>query len=150
MKTAAQIFSIMSLGAVFFWGGFPAALAFKFHVLTAGLLTAVGAEIAVLLVLLMGRPIQAYLLRKFPAWLEKTRNGKAGAIFQKYGMPGLGLMAPVMPGAPQAALIGLALSARPGQIFLWVTAGIVMWAVIVTVGLSLGLEYIGTLVSMLQ
>ncbi|HNW26955.1 MAG TPA: small multi-drug export protein [Spirochaetota bacterium] len=146
MKTAAQIFSIMSLSAVFFWGGFPAALAFKFHVLAAGLITAAGAEAAVMLVLLMGRPLQEYLLKRFPAWLEKTRNGKAGAIFQKYGMPGLGLIAPVMPGAPQAALIGLALSAKPGKILLWITAGIVLWAVIVTIGLAFGLEYVGTLI----
>ncbi|HOT44300.1 MAG TPA: small multi-drug export protein [Spirochaetota bacterium] len=142
MKTAAQIFSVMSLSAVFFWGGFPAALAFKFHLMAAGLITAAGAEAAVLLVLLMGRPIQAYLLRRFPAWLEKTRNGKAGAIFQKYGMPGLGLIAPVMPGAPQAALIGLVLSAKPGMILLWITAGIVLWAVIVTAGLAFGLEFV--------
>ena len=53
---------------------------------------------------------------------------KQASIFQKYGMPGLGLIAPVMPGAPQATLIGLALSARPRQILIWVTAGIVLWA----------------------
>lgn len=148
MKTAAQIISIMSLGAVFFWGGFPAALAFKYHAVAAGLITAAGAEIAVVLVLLMGKPIQDYLLRKYPAWLEKTRSGKAGAIFQKYGMAGLGLIAPVMPGAPQAALIGLALSARPGKILLWVTAGIVLWALIVTLGLILGMEYVGLFLNM--
>lgn len=148
MKMAAQIFTIMSLGAVFFWGGFPAALAFKFHVLAAGLITAAGAETAVLLVLLLGKPIQEYMLRRFPAWMEKTRNGKAGAIFQKYGMPGLGLIAPVMPGAPQAALIGLALSARPRQILIWVSAGIVLWAVMVTIGLGLGVEFIRTYVEL--
>jgi hypothetical protein len=148
MKIAAQIFTIMSLGAVFFWGGFPAALAFKFPVLAAGLITAAGAETAVLLVLLMGKPIQDYMLRRFPAWLEKTRNGKAGAIFQKYGMPGLGLIAPIMPGAPQAALIGLVLSARPGQILIWVSAGIVLWAVMVTIGLGLGIEFIRSFVKL--
>ncbi len=148
MRTAAQIASIMSLSAVFFWGGFPAALAFKYHVVAAGLITAAGAEAAVLLVVIMGKPIQEYLLRKYPAWLEKTRSGKAGAVFQKYGMAGLGLIAPVMPGAPQAALIGLALSARPRQILIWVTAGIVLWAAIVTVGLLLGLEYVGLFLKM--
>ncbi len=148
MKMAAQIVTIMSLSAVFFWGGFPAALALKFNLLAAGLITAAGAETAVLLVLLLGKPIQEYLLRKFPAWMEKTRNGKAGAVFQKYGMPGLGLIAPVMPGAPQAALIGLALSARPGKILVWVSAGIILWAVIVTAGLGLGLEFVRTFVTL--
>ena len=146
MKTIMQIATIMAVGAGFFWGGFPTALAFKFHVLTAGLITAAGAETAVLLVLLLGKPLQALILRKFPAWMEKTRTGKAGLIVQKYGMPGLGLISPVIPGAPQAALIGLALSAKPGRIFIWVSTGIVLWTGIVTIGLGLGLEIVGALI----
>lgn len=150
MTTVIQIITIMALGAVFFWGGFPAALAFKFHLITAGLITAAGAEAAVLLAFIMGKPFQSMIMRKFPVWMEKTRNGKAGMIFQKYGMPGLGLIAPVVPGAPQAVLIGLALNARPGIILLWVTAGIIFWTCIVTIGLGCGIEFVAVYIKSIQ
>jgi len=142
MKILIQIVTVMVIGAGFFWGGFPAALAFKFPVVVAGIVTAAGAEVAVLIIVLAGRHLQAFIQRKFPAWLEKTEKGKAGKIWQKYGMPGLGLISPVLPGAPQAALIGLVLSASPQRVILWVSLGILFWSVAVTAGLILGIEVI--------
>ncbi|PKL40013.1 MAG: small multi-drug export protein [Spirochaetae bacterium HGW-Spirochaetae-1] len=142
MKILIQIVTVMVIGAGFFWGGFPAALAFKFPVLIAGVITAAGAELAVLIVVVMGGPLQAVLRRKFPSWIEKTEKGRVGVIWQKYGMPGLGLVSPILPGAPQAALIGLVLSASPRRVILWVSLGIIFWSVAVTAGLALGIEVI--------
>ena len=146
MKTMIKITTIMLTSAVFFWGGFPAGLAFKFPLLLAGAITIAGAEVAVLLVLAMGSPLQRLLLDKFPTWTEKTRSGKAGKIWQKYGMPGLGLISPVVPGAPQSALLALVLGAKPGWILLWVSAGILMWGGFVITGLYFGIDFASQLI----
>jgi hypothetical protein len=139
MKTIVQIFTIMLVSSGFFWGGFPAGLAFKFPLFVTAAITAAGAELAVILVLVFGSPLQAFLKRKFPMWMEKTQKGKVGEVWQKYGMPGLGLISPVVPGAPQSVVIALALGAKPSRVLLWVSIGILMWTLAVVAGLSLGI-----------
>jgi hypothetical protein len=146
MQIIAKIFSIMLLGAGFFWGGIPLGLAFDFSLLAAGAITIAGAELAVLLILLFGIPLQAWMMRRFPLWMEKTRSGRAGKIWQSYGMAGLGLISPVVPGAPQSVLIALALGAKPIRIFLWVSAGIWLWGGLVMGGLALGVNAVHWLV----
>ncbi len=138
MIIVAQVVSIMLMSASFFWGGIPMGLAFHFSPLLAGVITMVGAEAAVFLVLLLGAPIQALLIRRFPGWIERTRKGRVGRVWQSYGMPGLGLISPVLPGAPQSAAIALILGARPAWIFLWVSAGIWIWGGLATGAVVLG------------
>lgn len=139
MQVVAQVFSIMLLSAGFFWGGIPMGLAFRFSLPAAGIITIVGAELAVLLVLLLGAPIQAWATRRFPGWIEKTREGRVGRVWQRFGMPGLGLISPVMPGAPQSVVIALALGAKPARIFFWVSVGLWLWGGLVMGGIALGI-----------
>lgn len=140
MPDVAEALSIMFLSAGFFWGGIPMGLAFHFPLPVAGILTVAGAQIAVLVVLLSGTPIQVWLMRRFPGWVERTRNGRAGRTWQKYGMPGLGLLSPLIPGAPQSAIIALALGAKPARIFFWVSLGIWPWGGIATGSVALGIR----------
>jgi membrane protein DedA with SNARE-associated domain len=133
MRTFLAILSVTGLGAVFFWGAIPAGLAAKFPPVLIASLTALGGIIAVTLVVLLGRPLQTWILKKFPKQIEKMKNSKVHKIWDRYGVIGLGLVSPMVLGAPQCTLLGLLLGAKPGRMLFWASVGCILWAVILTV-----------------
>lgn len=138
MSTILQILTVMVVSAGFFWGGIPLGLTMNFSLLSAGVITIAGAEFAVMAVLLLGTPVQNWINRRFPLWVEKTTSGRVGRIWQSYGLLGLGFVSPILPGAPQSAVLALALGARPVRIFLSVSAGILFWGILTMSAVALG------------
>ncbi|PKL33414.1 MAG: hypothetical protein CVV45_07765 [Spirochaetae bacterium HGW-Spirochaetae-10] len=138
MSTILQILTVMIVSAGFFWGGIPLGLTMNFSLLSAGVITIAGAECAVIAVLLLGTPVQNWIKRRFPLWIEKTTAGRVGRIWQSYGLLGLGFVSPILPGAPQSAVLALALGARPVRIFLSVSVGILFWAILTMTAVALG------------
>lgn len=129
---------VAGLGAIFFWGAIPAGFAAKFHPVLTAVLTASGGIAAVTLIVVLGRPLQDWLMKKFPKQVEKIRNSKVHKVWDKYGVVGLGLLSPMILGAPQCTLLGLLLGAKPKRMLLWASLGCVLWAVVLTVLGTLG------------
>jgi hypothetical protein len=61
-------------------------------------------------------------------------------LWDRYGVIGWGLLAPLLLGAPLAAAIGVALGAARGRLVLWLGAGVVVWTTALTVAAVLGEE----------
>lgn len=60
-------------------------------------------------------------------------------VWQRWGIWGLGLAAPMTLGAQLGAALGLALNAPPRRLFAALALGALVWSAILTVLFSLGL-----------
>lgn len=89
------------------WAAIPAGLALQLHPGLVGLTAALGASAGVLLVMLLGEPLRARLKRQRGE--EPGKHGRLRRIWERFGVVGLGLLAPLLVGAPLGAALGLAL-----------------------------------------
>lgn len=95
----------------------------------------------------LGNLSTVYLLiiffEKFQQWRSRKNKGnkeqqskrqtRGVHIFNKYGLPGLSLLGPLLIGSHVAVLIGLVFGAKKHLILLWMTISLVIWTVIITV-----------------
>jgi membrane protein DedA with SNARE-associated domain len=145
LELAAKFISVTGLGILELWAAIPAGTALKLPPLLNGIASALGAVIGALLIILAGDRLRRWLLKK----REKTHNRESRIykICEKYGVIGLGLLSPLLTGAPLGAAIGISLGAPPKRLFFWMTIGIVVWTIILTTVSTLGFEVFETVKS---
>ncbi|GGI04771.1 small multi-drug export protein [Egicoccus halophilus] len=68
------------------------------------------------------------------------RIGRARQLFERYGLPGLAAVGPLLTGVHVAAVVALAAGARRRPTAVWLVAGLAVWAVLAAVATELGLE----------
>ncbi|MCU4752229.1 small multi-drug export protein [Halobacteria archaeon AArc-curdl1] len=85
---------------------------------------------------------------RLQSWLESDptadtepsgRRKRATHLWNRYGLPGLALLSPVVTGVHLAAVFALGLGARARDTLFWMTASIGLWTVLITAGSVLGL-----------
>ncbi|MFS0645199.1 small multi-drug export protein [Siminovitchia sp. 179-K 8D1 HS] len=67
------------------------------------------------------------------------RQERAKKIWNKYGLPGLSLLGPILIGIHIAAFIGLTLGATRNWTLLWMTISLALWSVVFGVASHYGL-----------
>ncbi|HVM10096.1 MAG TPA: small multi-drug export protein [Acidimicrobiales bacterium] len=70
------------------------------------------------------------------------RAERARRLAQRWGVPGLALIAPISTGTHVAAVAALATGARRGRVLGWMAGGLVVWAVAVAVGAARGIDVV--------
>ncbi|WP_277587020.1 small multi-drug export protein [Psychrobacillus antarcticus] len=88
---------------------------------------------------------------KFKLWLTKRNEGKekkeskrsvrAKELWNKYGLPGMLMLGPILIGTHVAAFIAMTLGASKVKTMLWSTISISAWAIIFGVVTSLGFDF---------
>lgn len=71
---------------------------------------------------------------------EDKRQERAKRIWNKYGLPGLALLGPVLTGIHIAAFIGLSLGATKTWTLLWTAISLLVWSIAFGVGAYYGVE----------
>lgn len=74
---------------------------------------------------------------------ESKRRERARRVWNRYGLPGLALAAPVLTGVHLAAVIALGLGARGRSTLAWMTASIAVWTVAITAATVAGVAVLG-------
>ncbi|QUG43781.1 small multi-drug export protein [Psychrobacillus sp. INOP01] len=72
---------------------------------------------------------------------ESKRSARAKELWDKYGLPGLLMLGPILIGTHIAAFIGMTLGASKVKTTLWSTISIAAWAIIFGVVTSLGFDF---------
>lgn len=72
---------------------------------------------------------------------DHPRAVRARHLARRWGVPGLGLLAPLTTGSHLAAIAALATGAGQRRVLIWMTAGLVVWAVAVAVATTLGVGW---------
>jgi len=134
-----RLLTIIALGAVELWAAIPAGLALKANPVVVGVAAAGGAMLGVLVVVLLGEPVRHWLAGRHRGERETGSRGLIRLIWDRYGVVGLGLFAPIVTGAPLGAALGLALGVPAGRLLFWMFAGIIIWSAVLTLVGVLGM-----------
>jgi len=88
---------------------------------------------------------------RFKSWLAKRNEGKEGKeskrserakrIWNKYGLPGMLMLGPILIGTHIAAFIGMTLGASKKQTTIWSVISIAIWALVFGILTALGFDF---------
>lgn len=133
------LLSVFGVAFLSLWASIPAGLALRLNpvpiIITATLAYAVGVAV----VALPGQRVRAWLMNKLGKRATVNPDSLIGRAWKRFGLPGLALLAPVTTGAQIGAVIGLTFDVPPARLLLWMTFGALVWAIVLTVAISLGI-----------
>lgn len=128
-----KLLSVFAFGMIGLWEGIPLGFVLKLPPVLTGIFSALGTTFATLLVLILGERVRTRLVRRRPQATEDVpRERLIDRVWRRYGIIGLGLLAPCLTGAPIGIAMGLVLRAPAGRMLFWLLIGIVVWTVILT------------------
>lgn len=142
MDEILKVLSVIALAAMELWAAIPAGFALGLNPFLIGSGAAVGAIMGTLFVVVAGERLRNWIIRRHSGGKEKQSPGIVQRIWQRYGVIGLGFLAPLLTGAPIGAALGLAFGAPPGRLIVWMSVGIILWTAILTIAGVLGLAEI--------
>src|SRR5574337_1526636 len=100
-----RILTVVGLGAVELWAAIPAGFALGLHPSVPAASAATGAIVAVLGVVVLGERARAWLAARHGP--PGGGRGRLRDLWQRHGVAGLGLAAPLLVGAPVGTVAGL-------------------------------------------
>lgn len=134
-----KLVSVFGVAFLSLWASIPAGLALGLSplsiVLTAGLSYASGVG----LVAFLGKPVRDWIMKRYGDKVTGDPNSSVRRVWDRYGMIGLALLAPITTGAQIGAAVGMALNASPRRLFLLMSLGGLLWAALLAVAISLGI-----------
>lgn len=128
MLSTSALMSTLGLGALYFISAPAAGIALGLDWRLAALLAWSGYAAAGILVASLGVPARNYISSKFKNLPDLSRHKIFRRCWEKGGLVGLGLIAPVTIGPKGAALVGLAAGEKPIPLLASILAGAVPWA----------------------
>ncbi len=137
----AKLGTVFVLGAIEIWVSIPAGFAMGLHPVTIALVSAIGGMAGATLVTLFGVRVREWFKnRRHYKKVRKKDSGRIKRIWDRHGVVGLGLMAPLVTGAPAGTAIGIALGASRRRLLVWMNIGVFIWSVVLTAAVALGIS----------
>ncbi|MDY9924515.1 small multi-drug export protein [Methanobacterium sp.] len=134
-----SILVIFAASVAELWVAIPLGLVMKINPIIIATVSAAGAIFAAVCVTLLGDNLRTRLLKWKYDDEEALKKTRLYNVWNKYGVIGLGLLSPLIFGAPLGAAVGIALGARKNGLLLWMSIGIIIWSIGLTVAGSMGL-----------
>ena len=108
----AKVLSVFGIAWFSFWAAIPAGLALGLHPLAVILVTSLSYASGVLVCVLPAQSVRRWVMRRFGGRLaQSTRDDQfIMRLWQRYGVIGFGLIAPMTTGAQLGAIIGITLN----------------------------------------
>jgi hypothetical protein len=134
-----QALIVFGLSVAELWAAIPAGFVFNLHPVIIFALSSAGSILSALLVVLAGEKIRSRIIH----WRYKGKEPKKGVfsrIWDKYGVIGLGLLSPLLFGAPLGAALGTAFGSEKRRLLTWMSAGIIIWSISLTVAGVVGVD----------
>ena len=139
MELILNLLTTLGFGAISLWLAIFTGLGLKLHPVAAGLMSVLGAIIGALFVILLGNRVRTWLVKRRGGKDKKKQHGSIYRIYKRCGVIGLGLLAPLITGAPLGVAIGLALGEPARRLLLWISLGTILWGTILTIIGALGI-----------
>ena len=140
-----KILAVFGLGILELWVAVPTGFVMGLNPVVIGAASALGATVGVVIIVLLGERIRAWFVRRYDIEGKKDRQGITQRIWRRYGAIGLGLLAPLITGAPLGAVVGLALGVPVKHLLLWIIIGVIIWSALLALLGALGLAGIRSL-----
>lgn len=136
---------LSTFGLAFFWfiGAIPAGIALNLSPLVAAITAWASYTAGVVVIVLIGAPLRERLMKRFNVSLEHDPKQLFWRVWDRYGLIGLSLAAPVTLGSQIGALMGLALGVPPRRLIVGMALGVAVWCAVITLGVVLGVTALG-------
>lgn len=139
MDLFTNITLVFISGIVELWLAVPTGIALKLNPILIVAVSASSSILAVLIVAFLGDSIR----NRFIAWRygedKKFETRRIHDVWNKYGVVGLGLLSPLLFGAPLGTAVGITFGVRKDNLILWMSLGIIIWSVGLTAAGIMGL-----------
>ena len=136
------IISIFGLAFLYFIAAIPAGVALQLPIWVAALTAGVSYAVGVVVVVLIGAPLRERLTKRFNISTTHDPNKLIWRVWDRYGLIGLSLLAPVTLGAQIGALIGLSLGVKPRSLVIGMALGVVPWCIGIGIAVAFGLQVV--------
>jgi hypothetical protein len=143
MEYLMKLLTVLGLGIVDMWVAILPGFVLQLHPLETAIAVAFGAILGVLVVLKLGERMRTILMHNRKS--DDKKLGRIHCIWERYGVEGLGMLAPLLVGAPLGAVLGVTLGAPVNRLLMWMSLGIVLWSAVFTLAGLLGLAGIEAL-----
>jgi len=144
-----QFIGVMIVAMIPFIEGYfavPVGIAIGFSPVMTIVAAIVGNWISVMVVILASDRVKQWLQSKKTSERkqekQKKRLERGQKLFQKYGVPGVSLLGPLLIGDHLAALICIASGASRRYVIIWQTIAITVWAVGMGILVLLGINFV--------
>lgn len=127
------------LGPFELWAAIPAGFTFGFSPLKTFFWAVTGGTCGSVAVAVLGVRLRDWALKKIQLQISLEGEGRFYRIWNRYGIPGIGLLSPLLTGPFLGMLIGLALSAEPKRLLFWTVCGVLLWSAGLTLAGMTGL-----------
>jgi uncharacterized membrane protein len=134
-----RLLSVFGVAFFSLWASIPAGLALGLSPVPIIITAALSYASGVGLVAFLGAPLRDWLMRRFGQKVMGNTNSAVRRAWDRYGMIGLALLAPVTTGAQIGAAVGMAFNAPARRLFVWMSVGGLLWAVLLALAISLGI-----------
>ena len=131
MDIITSIISVFLVSVIELWLGIPLGLYLNLDPILIVIISAAGSILSAVLVIILGENVRKWFI-KWRYGDKSPEHGKIYDIWEKYGVIGLGLLSPLLFGAPLGAALGIGFGASKNRLLLWMTVGILIWSLILT------------------
>lgn len=133
-----------TFGLAFFWfiGAIPAGIGLGLNPIIAAVTAWLSYMAGALLIVVIGTPLRERLMQRFNISTEHDSSKLFWRVWDRFGLIGLGLLAPITTGSQIGALIGLALGVQPPRLLLAMGAGVALWCVVISVLAAFGVSLV--------
>jgi uncharacterized membrane protein len=142
IKMIIKIISVFLLGALELVAAIPSGFAMGLSPMINILVSSAGGITGVIVVALAGEKLVSLIYRIRKTDPEKIKSGKIYRVFNRYGLIGLALAAPLSTGFPLGAALSVSLGTKPKRIILWLSLGIILWTILMVFLGSLGVSFL--------
>ncbi|MGE5453644.1 MAG: small multi-drug export protein [Methylocystaceae bacterium] len=132
MLLTGKILLVGCLAVVALWGAIPAGLALGLSPLCVSLTAATGTSLGIIITGLLGIKFSGWVRRRYWDKPITRKNERLKSIWIRYGVPGLGIIAPLITGAPLGTILGIALGAPFIRLIWWMCIGALIWSILLT------------------
>lgn len=143
MNLAWKLLTIFILGVAELWAAAPAGVVLSLNPVLVFSVAAAGAVAGGTVVVLLGERVKAWLERRGKREKLEERHGFLYRIWQRYGVIGWGLLAPLLVGSPLGAALGLVFGAPVRRLLVWLSVGSVLWSSVFSILSFLGFHLLG-------
>ena len=140
MELLPKLLSTAAAGALDVWVGIITGLALGLSPALSGAVSIASGVAGVTLVVAFGGRLRDLIYRS--RRLAKRRE-RIESVWERYGIPGVALQAPLLTGPLLATLLALALGAPARPLLVWMLASVVLWGTVIAGAAALGFSMFG-------
>ncbi len=142
MQLLGSLATVFGLGFLYFISAIPAGAALKLPLWLAALAAWLGYSAGGALIIFAGAPLREWFMRRLKIQANPENPSLVHRAWRRFGLPAMGLLAPVTIGPQAGALLGLALGAQKFRLLVAISLGALPWAILFAVLVGLGVKLV--------